>query len=210
MTDHIVELVRRADSAFVQAILRDGLGPSDFIDVEMSWRPAKVHLIQDLISHGVARNQWPQSLHWNWASKSPELELLHALGFGVICEDRWQGVMLTTTATDFARLSGDKGKPIVYVEYLEAAPWNWRIPVIGQESLYKGVGSLLFRQAVGQSLGEGFKGRVGLHSLPQSIDYYVEVCGMTLLGEDPSKQNLPYFEFTTDQAHHYLGLGDPQ
>ena len=38
------------------------------------------------------------------------------------------------------------------------------------------------------SRGEGFKGRVGLHALPQAEQFYREKCGMTPLGKDASKQ----------------------
>ncbi len=210
MTDHPVELVRREDDAFVEAILRDEMQPSDLIEVEKSWHPARVQLIQELMSQAIPTNQWPQSLPWDWARKAPQLQLLHAFGFGIICEANWEGAILIRTATDFARLPEDNGKPIVYVDYLESAPWNWRVEAIGQNGQYKGVGSVLFRQAVRQSIVEGFKGRVGLHSLPQSEGYYEKVCGMTALGPDPNKQNLLYFEFTAENAHNYLELGGAQ
>lgn len=115
--------------------------------------------------------------------------------------------MLLTTATTAARLPEAKGKPIAYVDYLETAPWNWTVPAIEQDGLFKGVGSVLFRQAVMKSNAEGFHGRVGLHSLPQSRGYYENACGMSSLGPDPNKQNLLYFEYTAEQATNYLNLG---
>jgi hypothetical protein len=34
--------------------------------------------------------------------------------------------------------------------------------------------------------------------------YYLEVCGMTELGQDPSRENLEYFEMTAAQAATFL------
>lgn len=207
MTDHIVEIIRRADDEFVEAIVRDELQVSDFTEVENSWHSERLQVIATLNKANVPIDQLPQSLHWNWARKAPQLHLLHAFGFGLICEAEWQGVMLITTATTVARLPTDQGKPVVYIDYLEVAPWNWRLPAIGQDGLYKTIGSILFRQAVLQSVVEGFGGRTGLHSLPQSKGFYENACGMTSLGPDPGKQNLEYLEIGAKQASKYLKEG---
>ena len=44
---------------------------------------------------GVGHENWPQSLHWNWQRKAPELKLLAACGVGIVFDERWQGVMMT-------------------------------------------------------------------------------------------------------------------
>ena len=207
MNEHKVELLRREDDEPVEAILRDELQITEFIEVEMSWPPARLQLIEALDKADVPINQLPQSLQWNWAAKAPQLQLLHAFGFGVICDGDWQGVMLVTTATAVARLPEDKGKPIAYIDYLEAAPWNWPMPSVAQDGRYKGVGSVLFRQAVQMSIDEGFRGRIGLHTLPQAGGFYENVCGMTPLGPDPSKRNLSYLELTAENADNYLAIG---
>jgi hypothetical protein len=73
-------------------------------------------------------------------------------------------------------------RPIIYVEYLENAPWNQYQP--DTPPRFQGVGSLLVEAAIAQSRADGFKGRIGLHSLPQSVGFYVKHCGMTDLGAD--------------------------
>src|SRR5690606_27231869 len=93
--------------------------------------------------------------------------------------------------------------PLVYVDYLEIAPWNLRLPDIGQARRYRGVGGVLLREAILQSLDEGFHGRVGLHSLPQSERFYTD-CGMTGMARDAAKQNLLYFEMTREAATRYM------
>jgi hypothetical protein len=54
------------------------------------------------------------------------------------------------------------------------------------------------------SIDEGFKGRVGLHSLPHSEAFYIDECGMTPGERDSKKQNLLWCEFTPEQAQNFL------
>jgi hypothetical protein len=56
---------------------------------------------------------------------------------------------------------------------------------------------------VRKSVEEGFKGRLGLHSLPNSERFYLEACRLTAVGRDP-KQNLLWLEFTPEQAERFL------
>ena len=65
-----------------------------------------------------------------------------------------------------ARLDPDKGKPLVYVDFVETAPWNAK--EFTSSPIYKGVGVRLIQAAARLSIDESFSGRVGLHSLPQS------------------------------------------
>lgn len=65
----------------------------------------------------------------------------------------------------------------------------------------------LIEAAVRKSLEEGFKGRLGLHSLSTSERFYLDVCGMTAVGRDPVKQSLLWCEFTPEQAEIFLEEG---
>ena len=195
------------DGAFAKATLHGGLKPEDLLLVEREWSPIRVQIFNELLSCGVPRAAWPQSLHWDWLQKASELRLLEATGFAVLCDRAWQGAMLTKTASQPARLKEDRGKPLVYIDYLETAPWNWRVRPIGQEGRYKAVGSVLFRAAVAQSYKEGFQGRVGLHALSQAEVFYQRDCGMTPLGSDRRKEDLRYFEFSRAQAKVFLQTG---
>ncbi|MFO0911884.1 MAG: hypothetical protein U0795_02920 [Pirellulales bacterium] len=168
MSAETVHLIRRSDEAIIEAHLVDGLKPSDLQLVEREWGPVRSQFAQHLLSRGIERRRWPESLHWDWGKKAPELKLLEASGFGVVYGDRWQGVMLTKTVSHAARLAVQRGKPLVYVDFLEAAPWNWNVVALERQGELRGVGSLLFRKAVVQSKEEGFRGRVGLHGLPQA------------------------------------------
>jgi len=184
------------------------MAPQDLLVVENEWNADRSLVVQELLRNGVDRAKWPQSVHWNWAKKAPMLGMLESTGFGVVCESRWQGVMMTKNASAFARLAADKGKPLVYVDFLEVAPWNWAIPELGRSGRFRLVGSTLFWRAVQQSDEEGFHGRVGLHALPQAELFYEKGCGMTPLGRDAGKQNLLYFELSRQSAERYLQSGD--
>jgi hypothetical protein len=200
----VVIQIGRRPTGEVDATLFDNMAAADLLVVENEWSAERSLIMQELLQSAVPRSQWPQSLHWNWRRKAPELRLLECSGFGVVCEQSWQGVMLTKTASYAARLKPDRGKPLVYIDFLEVAPWNWAIPELGRIGRFRSVGSVLFWRAVKQSEEEGFRGRVGLHALPQAEQFYERACGMTPLGRDPSKENLSYFELTSEQASELL------
>jgi len=204
MTDVPLHLQRRVDGAWVEAQLLEGMKPPDLLVVEGEWAAERSQVMQALLQKGVPRQNWPQSLHWDWRKKAPQLKLLASTGYGLVSEKQWQGVMLTLTEPYAAQLNQDKGKPLVYIDYLEVAPWNWAIPEIGRDRRFRGIGSILFWKAVHQSREEGFHGRVGLHALPQAESFYEQVCRMTPLGQDPSKQNLRYFELSRIEAERHL------
>ena len=107
------------------------------------------------------------------------------------------------------RLASQRGKPLVYVDYLETAPWNIRplMQALGKSPRFGAVGTRLVEAAVRRSLDEGFKGRLALHSLSGSERFYLEVCGMTAAGRDPAKQDLLWCEFTPEQAERFLTGG---
>ncbi len=114
--------------------------------------------------------------------------------------------MYVDTVQRRCQLESQKKLDLVYVDYLEAAPWNCRT-ALGVAPLFSGVGSILLITAIQRSFELEFKGRVGLHALPQSVDFYQAKMGMTELGPDPAKDNLRYFELTPEQAEALLPPG---
>lgn len=144
----------------------------------------------------------PQHAHWRWERKVAIVgHLLPYPTLAIEFEGEAQGLMLLETDSKFARLPGQIGKPLVYVVFLAAAPWN--LPALVRRPRFRGVGTMLMRAAVEMSVELGFKGRVGLHSLLQSERFY-ECLGMTTLGHDPDKENLTYHEMTPEQAAAFL------
>lgn len=112
-----------------------------------------------------------------------------------------QGLMMLLTLAVKGRLAGQAGKAVLYIEFLESAPWNLRdLAGIPQ---FLGIGVRLLEAAIEFSEEEGFGGRIGLHSLPQSDDFYRKY--MTDLGPDLSQsQGLRYFEMSPEQVRYFL------
>lgn len=164
-----------------------------FAEVDASWTQSRVALLAQQ-SGGLK----PEHMHWSWTNKAPLLSLLAYKAFCLVAAGEFQGVILLLAGLRPARLAPHVGKPLVYVDYVESAPWNLKL--FTDAPRYKAVGISLIQLAVGVSFDEGFSGRVGLHSLPQSEFFYRTVCEMTDLGPDPQYHNLRYFEFTEDQA----------
>lgn len=101
-----------------------------------------------------------------------------------------------------ARLPAVVGRPLVYVDYVESAPWNNQDFTPTPE--FRGVGLRLMQAAVQYSLDSGWDGRIGLHSLPQSASYYGGYCGLDSLGPDSHYMGLDYFELATANVTAFL------
>lgn len=181
--------------------LRDAIEETQLADWKMYWRPELAKILKELKRRGVPPNQWPQSWHWNWAEKLAYVDgLLAFRSFCVVANGVTQGLALFDL-TKSGRHASHRGKPLVYIDFLEVAPWN-RSDIGGQPRL-RGVGNALLSAAVQLSIDEGFMGRIGLHSLPQADSFYLR-CGMESLGPDPRYQDLCYFEMTAAQAREFL------
>jgi hypothetical protein len=124
--------------------------------------------------------------------------------FGIKAEDVWQGLLLGCCVGHVSRLE-PRGRDLVYVDFVESAPWNWDLPTAGRIARLKGVGVQLLEMAIQWSLDLDLEGRVGLHALPQADSFYRDICKMTDLGPDSRYKSLRYFEFTARQALDYLG-----
>jgi hypothetical protein len=142
--------------------------------------------------------------------KKAEMQGLLALrGLSIRCEGRTQALMRIDLASEACRLESQHGLPMVYIDYLETAPWNWAGPYFGPPR-FRWAGQIMLRAAIEISVDEGFKGRLGLHSLPQAVSFYRR-CGLTDCGPDPNyRHKLPYFEATPEQAADFLKQGGSQ
>lgn len=190
-----------------EAELWDAITEKQLGDWEAEWIPELFKAIQKLHRAGVERVHWPQSRHWNWRQKTQALQgMLAHPGFSIVCNGTTQGMMIVDTTTHRCRVESQKGKDLVYVEYIENAPWNR--PELADPPLYRGIGSILIRAAIALSIEEEFKGRIGLHALPQSNGFYANTCGMTDLGIDASYHGLRYFEMAPELAESFIAKGN--
>jgi hypothetical protein len=198
-----VAIIERRTTNSVNAVLHKDLDELELIDVEIAWAPKRLRAFRELRQQGVPANQLPQHVHWNWAIKAVEhSHLLAYRSFGIEADGMMQGLMMVRLTGKLARLDPDKGKPVVYVDFVETAPWNAK--EFTASPIYKGVGVRLIQAAARLSIDEGFSGRVGLHSLPQSRPFYTNACEMQALGPDAGYGNLEYFELTAAKAAELL------
>jgi hypothetical protein len=200
MSTSPIQIVRRQDKALVDAILHTELAPKALADTEKEWGPIRREAARKLQSAGRFR-EVPQHFHWDWEKKSQKLQLLAYRCCGIECAGKFQGLLMVMLAGKQARLDPDAGKPLVYIDYLESAPWNLAMMV--DTPLYGGIGPLLMRTAVQLSYDEGFHGRIGLHALPQSEEFYRDDCEMHCCGPDAFYEDLPYYEMTREIAARF-------
>ena len=172
----------------VPAVVLLDLPVAELDHIEQSWRPARESAAAVLVL---------EHAHWDWRRKREPVEAHRLRLIAVQAGGDYQGVMAVRVTSRPARC-GPPGEPVLYVEYLEAAPWN--LKGLAEPPRYLGVGSRLIAEAVRISRDNGWKGRVGLHALPQAERFYQAVCGMTRVGPDPDYYDLTYFEYSGVQA----------
>lgn len=194
-----------------EAELLSSISEKQLTDVEGEWKPALYDRFREFKRSGKPVAEWPgmQNAHWNWRQKVEQLQsLLSHDGYCVICQDSTEGLMLIDTTSYRCRLPENDRRNLVYIDYVENAPWNR--PELEQVPRYRGIGSILVGAAIERSVAEEFKGRIGLHALPQAEAFYSATCGMTDLGLDTAKQGLRYYEMTAAQAEAFIAKGENQ
>ena len=171
-------------------------------DFDQHWKPA-IHQRLREVPRGIPASELSlEDWGWDWQRKADVFSgRLDYQSFALECGGGTQGLMLCSLVHT-AQENSQRNQHLVYVEFLHTAPWNR--PRFTPTPLYKGVGAILLAAAVSLSLEQEFKGRIGLHSLPQSEGWYRNFCGMTDLGIDEEYQRLRYFEMTAEQAAHFL------
>jgi len=197
----------REEQCVVPAELIDSVDGNDIMRASATWKPLMEARVQDFTQQNIPRDQWPQHAHWDWEIKASHVAGLLAYQIlGIECEGEMQGLMLVATAGKTCWLPAQMGKPIVYVHFLATAPWN--DPDFTVLPRFGAVGKIFLAAAIQLSIDNGFKGRIGLHSLPQADAFYTG-CGMTDLGRDPSPgmQQLRYYEMTPEQAQAFNNRG---
>lgn len=197
-----IRLLRRAGNQLVTAQILPIVSAPELIAVEAEWGKYRAG---DKQSGNPAGKGIPEHNHWNWAEKSSDLRFTAYRCLGIECEGDVQGLILVSTLAASGRHKKHLGKPVLYVKYLESAPWNLS-DYVGDERRFAGVGTQLIRIAISVSFEEEFRGRIALHSLPQSEGFYGRF--MTDLGVDPAVEGLRYFEMTEEQVQNFLKGGE--
>ena len=96
---------------------------------------------------------------------------------------------------------------VIYVDYIETAPWNSESFVHPNFRRYRRAGGILMLEAIRLSVEMGLQGRVGLHSLAGSERFYKGL-GMTRLFEDrdprSSTRGCWYYELSIKAAQSLI------
>jgi len=189
----VVWISRKKPLELVEAILVDDISREVATAIEELWaedrRRAKLRISS-------AGGPSPESLDWNWARKLEDAEQTPMQCFGLQCEHAYQGLMMLNLSRLPARLKDSSS--ILYVEYLEVAPWN-QVAFVGDQARFSGVGSTLIWAAALVSKQKGLGGCLGLHSLPQARTFYLRL-GFTDGGPDEAEEGLHYMELSAKPA----------
>lgn len=189
-------LKRAGKNELVAAEIVDALSKDELLATHLDWQPERLKALKDLLD---ANQSWPEHWHWDWSKKAGLLDFMAYRCLGVECEGRMQGLMMASTIARPSRV-GPTGRAVLYVEYIESAPWN--VKDLVDDPKFSGVGIALLEAAIELSEKEGFGGRIALHSLPQSESFYQKY--MTDLGPDKNHEGLRYFEMSVEQARLFL------
>ena len=200
-----VDLFNRHTSVFEEARIVHGLDQRNHDDFERHWQPMLQARRAQFSDNAAACAGNVQDWHWDWIFESYKAQ--RTLGydtFGIECDGRTQALMVVDS-NQFALHPAQKGKELVHIARLASAPWNRTRTV--ESPKYKGAGRTLVATAVSLSIELEFGGRVGLHALPQSEDWYRRYGFLEV--PDPSPNNtLKYLEMTVDAAAKFLQEGE--
>lgn len=154
-------------------------------------------------------DEWQQLLgeygapdsHWDWNDfAKPSIARSTHKSFSVLSGGDVEAVMVVDL-TQRCELSEQADEHLVYIENLAVAPWNR--DEIQSPRRFGGLGKVMLALAVELSRNEGWDGRVGLHSLSQSEDFY-QKCSLVRVKKDSSHEDLWYYEFTPSLANKFL------
>lgn len=199
----VYDLWNRHTNSFEEAQLYSPIAEPHLLDYEQRWMPLVHQKLAQIQGREALAAANLQDFHWRWSEKVQERTGdLGWQSFAIHCGGLTQGLMFANFVKR-CRAPTQEGDHLVYVDLVSTAPWNRH--GFTERPLYKGVGRIMLVAAVSLSVQEGFKGRVGLHSLPQSESWYRDICCMTDLGPDEQYQKLHYFEMTPTQAQAFIG-----
>ena len=201
MQKSVVQLKKYGSTEVVDAELYDDITDEHVEMWRSTWKPEAIRLEAELTAKKVPIDQLPQDIRWEWDAKANwNRNLLAFQRYALVCDGKLQGLFLANLSK-VGKIPAQVGKDLVYIEFVAKAPWNREC--FGNKPVFGGIGTIFMRTAITISIAETFRGRLGLHSLPQSEKFYRD-CGMTDHGVDTHKENLVYFEMTEDQAQSYL------
>jgi hypothetical protein len=171
---------------------------SQLIQTEAEWRRFRVNAME------CGSVIVPEHNHWNWSIKARDLKFAAYRCLGISFAGQTQGLVMVSLLGVPGRSAAHQGKPVLYVKYIESAPWNLK-SYASDGAKFGWIGTSLIRAAIALSIDEEFRGRIALHALPQAEPFYGRF--MQDLGPSPDVENLRYFELSEDGAAQFLKEG---
>lgn len=197
------QLFDNTDGEAKHAELWDSIEPAHRQQLDTEWQVALTALLSR-----TPEGQREESAGWNWFAKLRQRDgKFGTQSFAITCDGMVQAAMILDLSKA-SWLPETEGESIVYVDFLQTAPWNWKREW-QPTPRYRGLGTIMLRTAIELSRELEFPGWIGLHSLPQSEGFYRKR-GMTEFWRDPDYECLSYFEMTAAQANALLNPGRSQ
>jgi hypothetical protein len=190
-----IQIVDRQSGAVIDAELICDLSEAELVEAERLYRSARVHSTLLAVSSDSPR---PENSDWDWSLKALNPDASSCRFFAIRHNGSIEGLLMLNMTPVTSRL--DDSKRVLYIEYIETAPWNQRA-YAGKSARYGGIGTQLLRIAIQSSLEAGCEGRIALHSLPQSEQFYRPI--FSEIGID-ADVDLRYFEMDEKQSQNLL------
>jgi hypothetical protein len=112
-------------SVEVAARVTRGISAAQLRRIEVDWKPARVALAAAVRAGGGDL----ENTHWDWNQKVERVEQGNLVAFAIECDSQVQGLMAVPAQPRWSILS--TGSHVIYVDYLEMAPWNHPDPCSG-------------------------------------------------------------------------------
>jgi hypothetical protein len=208
MIEWTTDFLTRGDAPddLVQVDVGEGLTTTEVIEVDEQWEGPMLSLVAELTNTGVNSSNLPVSWGWSWENilkteQQPEWRVI-----GIRYADKWQGIAIIDTFSHPIVSDGDDALG-VYLAYIATAPWNlgYYLQQVDKVPLFDDVGHVLLSLAVRKSIEKGLEGRLVLHAVAGSEEFYRK-CGITELGpEEMHPSRCIRFEVSADQGRILLG-----
>ena len=129
-----------------------------------------------------------EDFHWRMATVQCDIRRpIRLLRLAIECDGHAQGLMIVDTENHASR-HPPKGQTVAYVEFLTSAPWNRGTFIPTVQFGLTGY-ALCPRRSVSADATPS-TGRVGLHSVSGSVNFWLQTAGITSFGPDATKKGL--------------------
>ncbi len=194
----LVRILNRHTAEIVAAELFFDVPHSIVVHAQISWNRYRKAYLQH---HARASMHPPAHSDWDWDYKFSTSDPMQVRFFAIHRSLTFEGLMMLASEPQASRQNSPDRKCVLYVEFLEAAPWN-QPEYAGADARYKGIGIGLLCCAIECSMEAGCGGAIALHSLPAAESFYRRL-HFNDFGFDVA-EGYRYFELGAEAAAQFL------